>query len=219
MPTSRARKSATFPTPSLPFTWWLQLVVSLLLLGCAQPSLTNYPPKAGTAWVALGDSLTAGIGAEPGDDYPSQLGRRLGREILNFGVPGDTTADALRRLDTVLAADPRVVLVCLGGNDSLQRLPLETTLTNLRAIITGLQQHGAFVVLIGVRSATVRDQYHRPFRQLARELGALYIPNILRDVLGNGARMADPIHPNAAGYAFIAERLERELRAAKVTEL
>lgn len=193
------------------------VLLGLVALGCAKLPLTNYPPRAGSTWAALGDSLTAGEGAEPGEDYPSQLGRRLGRDILNLGVPGDTTADALRRLDDVLAADPRVVLVCLGGNDSLQRVPLETTLANLRTIVTTLQQHGAFVVLIGVRSATVRDQYHRPFRQLARELGALYIPNILHDVLGNRARMADPIHPNAAGYAHIAARLEHELRAAGIT--
>lgn len=194
------------------------IVLWSVALGCAKPTWTNYPPRGGTTWVAFGDSLTAGVGAEPGEGYPAQLGRRLGREIRNFGVPGDTTADALHRLDDVLAADPRVVLVCLGGNDSLQRVPMETTLANLRAIVLRFQQHGAFVVLIGVRSATLRDQYHRPFRQLARERGVLYIPNILQDVLGHRDRMADPIHPNATGYARIAQRLEKELRAAGVAD-
>jgi len=72
------------------------------------------------------------------------------------------------------------------------------------------------VVLIGVRSASLLDQYSQPFEQLAREANTLYIPNILAGVLANPKLMADQIHPNDAGYAEIAERLEKILRKVGV---
>ena len=74
----------------------------------------NNPPAAAGPWVALGDSLTEGYGATEGHDYPAVLGQQLGVKILNFGRSGDTTADALKRLDGVLSLNPRVVLLCLG---------------------------------------------------------------------------------------------------------
>jgi len=192
------------------------LLALICLVACSRASFTNFPPTTGLTWVAFGDSLTAGTGTTEGHDYPALLGKRLGIEILNHGVPGDTTAAGLARLDTVLAADPRVVLLCLGGNDGLQRVPLAETVANLTTIIAQLQGKGIFVVLIGVRSASLLDQYNQPFEQLAREANTLYIPNILAGVLANPKLMADQIHPNDAGYAEIAERLEKILRKVGV---
>ncbi len=85
-----------------------------------------------------------------------------------------------------------------------------------RPSIQRLQQAGAFVVLIGVRSASLIDQYHGPFKELAAEKNTLYLPNILDGVLGKTNLMADRIHPNAAGYRQIAERLANDLREAGV---
>lgn len=194
--------------------------VSAIVLGAiwlsasffSKPSYVNYPPTKGQTWVALGDSLTAGVGAGPGQDYPSQLGKRLGQGIINRGVPGDTTADALERIWQVEELDPRVVLLCLGGNDSLRQTPMDQTLLNLSAIIDRLQSKGAFIILIGIRSASVFDQFEKPLESLAKRKGALYIPNFLKGVLGNRKLMADQIHPNAEGYSRIADRLEKILR-------
>jgi acyl-CoA thioesterase-1 len=176
------------------------------------PNYVNFPPTAGEVWVAFGDSLTSGVGANAGQDYPSQLGRRLGVTIVNRGVPGNTSADALQRLGEVSALKPRVVLVCFGGNDSFQRVPLAQTVSNLSAIVDRLQADGAFVVLIGVRSASVFDEYDKAFKKLAREKRTLYVPNILKGVLGHPDLMSDQIHPNEAGYARITDRLEGILR-------
>ncbi len=172
---------------------------------------TNFPPRGGQAWVAFGDSLTSGLGAGEGEDYPAQLGKRLGVDIVNRGVPGDTTADALQRTDGVIALRPKVALVCLGGNDSIQNMPLSQTVSNLSEIIDRLQADGAFVVLLGVRSATVFDEYDDALKKLARDKHTLYVPNILKGVLGHPSLMSDQIHPNDAGYEIIAERLAKIL--------
>lgn len=193
-------------------------VSALVLVGLAlwlwrgRPvSLVNLPPTAQGPWVAFGDSLTAGTGVPPESAYPAQLGRRLGVDIVNLGASGDTTADGRARLPEALQLNPRVVLLCLGGNDSLQREPLDQTFANLAALVDAFQQTGTFVVLLGVRSASVLDKHRRRFARLAREKRVLLVPDILDGVLGTPALMADPLHPNEAGYARIAERIATAL--------
>ncbi|MBI3417312.1 MAG: arylesterase [Verrucomicrobia bacterium] len=172
----------------------------------------NFPPQAGRTWLALGDSLTAGYGAGASEDYPSVLGELLGVEIKNLGVNGQTSGEGLERIHDALALEPGVALLCLGGNDGLRQLPPHEMFANLAAIIDRLHDAGAFVVLIGIRSANLVDKNEKRFRQLAKQKQVLYVPNILRGVLGEPDLMDDMVHPNARGYRVIAERLARELR-------
>jgi len=197
----------------------LFLMGALLLAGLgvlytfrSQPAYTNFPPQKGKVWVAFGDSLTSGYGASDGHDYPAQLSQRLRFPILNLGAPGQTSQDALGRVDEVLRVNPGVVLLCFGGNDTLNQVPASETFHNLAEVIDRLQAGGAFVVLIGVHSASVRDKYHAQFKKLAQEKHALFVPNILGGVLGNPGLMSDYVHPNDEGYSVIAARLEKTLQ-------
>lgn len=176
------------------------------------PHYENFPPSAQGPWVAFGDSLTEGFGASEGHSYPARLSARLGLPVLNRGVSGETTAEALRRLETIAALRPRVVLLCFGGNDSLQQKPAEETFRNLATLIARLHQQGTFVVLLGVRSASLRDKFAAPFARLAREQKVLLVPNLLQGLLLDPRLMSDTLHPNDAGYDQIAERLETILR-------
>jgi lysophospholipase L1-like esterase len=182
--------------------WWL-----------TRPSAPiNLPPRAIGPWIAFGDSLTEGHGASEGRAYPAVLGANLGVPILNLGASGETSADGLLRLDAVAKQRPRVVLLCFGGNDALNQVPLTRTLANLGAIIDRLQAEGSFVVLIGIRSASLLDQNEKYFAQLAREKRVLYVPDMLRGVAFKPIYMSDAIHPNDEGYKRIAARLEKVLR-------
>jgi acyl-CoA thioesterase-1 len=186
----------------------LAAVAGLFYAFRAEPGYTNFPPAAGTSWVAFGDSLTSGYGASEGNDYPSLLGQRLGIPIVNLGNPGATTQDGIARIDQVLKATPKVVLLCFGGNDTLNGVPHEQTFQNISEMIDQIQRSGAFVVLIGIHSASVRDKYAHEFKQLAKAKRVLYVPNVLSGVLGNPGLMSDYVHPNDQGYALIAERLD-----------
>ena len=194
---------------------WL-LLLTLLLLGGGwfwlRPGkgarYTNSPPTARGEWVAFGDSLTQGYGAEEGGDYPNQLTKRLRLKIRNLGIPGNTTADGLARLDQATQLQPRVVLLCLGGNDALRSVPAEQTFANLGTMIDRFHQGGSFVVLLGVRSVGLSDKNAKRFDQLAKSKRVLLVPNILDGILFTPALMADEVHPNDKGYARIAERLE-----------
>src|SRR5438876_6103557 len=104
---------------------------------------------------ALGDSLTAGLGVDPADNYPSKLQRRLDAggnkyRVVNAGVSGDTSAQGLSRLASVRALRPEFVILALGANDGLRGLPIESTRRNLETIITELQRDGTRGVLAGL---------------------------------------------------------------------
>lgn len=179
-----------------------------------EAEIVNYPPK-NSQIVAFGDSLVAGVGATSGNDFVSVLSRMLGNPIVNLGVLGDTTAQGLARVDQVIAKDPGTVILLLGGNDYLKKIPQEETFANLRSIIAKLQAQGAVVVLLGVRGGILRDNFIDGFDALAEETGVIYVPDVLDGLIGRDAYMSDAIHPNDQGYAQIAERVFSAIEAAK----
>ena len=170
-------------------------------------------PTGGRTIVAFGDSLVEGRGATPGRDFVSVLARRLGTRIVNAGRSGDTTASALTRLDSdVLARDPKVVIVLLGGNDFLRRVPTEQTFANLEKIVDRIRRRGAAVILVGVSVGLLSDPYASEYTAVARRNAAGLVPDILDGIIGNNDLMSDSIHPNDRGYAIMAERLEAAVR-------
>jgi lysophospholipase L1-like esterase len=180
----------------------------LALGGCSRrPDVANLDSK-GTAIICFGDSLTQGEGASPGRDYPSLLAKALGKPVINAGVAGETTHDALRRLEAdVLAMHPRLVIVELGGNDFLRQLPWAETFANLEAIVRRIQERGAMVVILGVQPGLLGDAARGEYRRVARARRAVFVPNILEGILTNPALKSDTFHPNDQGYEQIARRV------------
>lgn len=174
--------------------------------------VTNLDSR-GTSVIAFGDSLTAGFGAAKGEDYPSKLSSVIGAPIINAGRSGDTTESALRRLeDDVLARDPRIVIVGLGGNDVLRRVPMSDTKNNLEAIVRRIQGAGAMVVLLGFEFPTFGADYGGLYEEIADENGCLLVPDVLDDILTDRTMKSDEIHPNAAGYDLMARRVSGPLQ-------
>jgi acyl-CoA thioesterase-1 len=192
-------------------------------------SLCAWAPAAGAraadppVIVALGDSLTAGLGVAPDEAYPARLQGRLTREgyryrIINAGVSGDTTAGGLRRLDWVLRAGPDIVIVALGANDGLRGQSVLAMRRNLEQIVERCQVRGARVLLAGMRlppnygDAYTRS-FARAFAQVAARAGVAFMPFLLDGVAAiPHLNQPDGIHPNARGHALIAERLWLYLR-------
>lgn len=184
-------------------------VALIAIIWMLRPSaaITNLDSK-GSAVIAFGDSLTAGYGAGPGEDYPSRLAQAVGVSVTNAGLSGETTESAAARLDAdVLAQDPRIVIVGLGGNDFLRRVPIATTEANLRDIVRRIQGAGAMVVLLGFRFPGLNANYEDMYERVAREQGCLLIEKSLAGVLTDPSLKSDEIHPNGRGYALMAERM------------
>ena len=164
------------------------------------------------AIVCLGDSLTEGVGANPGEDYPSVLSRELAFPVANLGRRGDTTAQALARLTEVLERNPRLVIVLLGGNDFLRQVPRSETKKNLAEVVRRLQAHGAMVVIAGMRLGLFIDEFSPIYEETATQLGAHYIPHVMQGILSDPQLRSDPIHPNGAGYRLLGQRIAEKLK-------
>jgi len=196
--------------------WFLALGAAALVLGAgffffsAAPDVPK-PTREGPI-VAFGDSLIYGTGSS-GGGFVKILEERVGEPIINKGVPNDTTEDGLARLDDVIALKPRIVIVLLGGNDYLKRVPQDETFANLATIIERLQSDGAAVLLLGVRGGVLRDNFAERFEELADTHGTAYVHDVLDETLGVADYMDDRVHPNDAGYHVIAERIHPVLAA------
>jgi lysophospholipase L1-like esterase len=188
------------------------LVFSIGALGCG--SSNPAAPAGAVTVVALGDSITAGFGTTAGtNDYVSRLSSRTGVAIINAGRIGDTTGDALNRLDsTVLSRNPDIVIVFLGGNDVIQSVPLQQRISNITTIAQRIRQRGAAVILVDLGTG-VLDAFGGALPGIAAQTTSRYVPGVLEGVYGVPGLMFDAIHPNDAGHAIIADRIEPALRA------
>lgn len=187
-------------------------MAALVAIGCTE----RVRPAPENAIVAVGDSLTAGYRLPPDDSWPAHLARLLGRPVINRGVSGETAAETLARVRREgLGPEPDVVIVTVGTNDILRGLPLEPLRASLRGIVEHARASGARVVVVGLEGyrSPIGYDHGAAYREIAREHGALYVPDLTRGVLGRPDTMRDAIHPNAAGNLVIAERLAAELRA------
>jgi lysophospholipase L1-like esterase len=165
--------------------------------------------------LAFGDSLTHGTGASADTAYPAVLASLSGRTVINAGVPGDTTSSGLERLPAVLNEyKPRLVLLCLGGNDMLRKQPEAATENNLRLLVQTIRASGAEVVLIGVPEPRLFGGAPDYYARVAEEMQLPLEDEIFNEVLKDNRLKSDPIHANAAGYRVVAERLDEFLREA-----
>jgi acyl-CoA thioesterase-1 len=173
---------------------------------------------AGPRIVFLGDSLTAGLGLPPAAAYPSLLQQRLNEHglkyaVVNAGVSGDTSADALSRMDWALEGDVRVLIVALGGNDGLRGLPVQQLQENLAHIIERAQARGITVVLAGMEAPPNygRDyivSFHKVYPALAQHYHVALVPFLLQNVAGiESLNQRDGIHPTAAGARIVADNV------------
>ncbi|MGN6497290.1 MAG: arylesterase [Tsuneonella sp.] len=215
---------------------WSILGAAALLAGCKgeapaptptpAPSATSTPPAAATpisgpvrTILAFGDSLFAGYGlVDPGvNSYPAQLETALRRRginahLVNAGIPGDTTAAGLQRLQFTLdgqGVKPDLALILLGGNDLLRGLPPAQTRANLEAILDAFDKRRIPVVLMGMRAPpNAGPQFQAAFDAiypaLAKEHHATLVPFFLQSVYNNRDLIQpDHIHPTTRGIGTI----------------
>ena len=182
------------------------LLTAAALAACGKKTAKHAALPRDSAVLALGDSLTYGYGASPAESYPARLATLSGWSITNGGVSGDTSAQALARLPELLREHtPRLVIISIGGNDFLHRLPESETRANIRAIIQACQAAGAEVILVGVPGVGVGAALGYPgdhplYADIAQAENIPYYANGWSQILGKESLKSDQIHPNAAGY-------------------
>jgi len=203
----------------------LPIVAVFLVMACNESSSGTAPmgpaavdkplDSAVPVVVVLGDSLTAGPGLSSAEAYPALLQARARaagypHTVVNAGVSGDTTTDAIERFERVLVPDTRVLVVALGANDGLRGHSIDTMKANLRRIIERAKSREIQVLLCGMETPPSHGwdysiRFHNVFPELARELEVPLMPFLLAGVFGDDRlNLPDRFHPNAAGMRVIA---------------
>jgi lysophospholipase L1-like esterase len=194
----------------------IALLAAALLLAACGPSVPKLPKlDAGAVVLAFGDSLTYGTGASPEQAYPAVLERLIARKVVGAGVPGETSAQGVRRLPAVLEdVKPQLLILCHGGNDFLQRSGEEAAARNVREMIRLARAQGVAVMLLATPKPGFGASRVKFYEEIGRELAVPVEADVLADVLGSNKYKSDLVHPNAEGYARIARAVADLLRAA-----
>lgn len=167
--------------------------------------------------LALGDSLTEGLGVAPDDNYPAQLEAKLqemgyvNTTVVNSGLSGETSTGLVNRLDWVAQTKPDITILTIGANDAIRGLDVTTIEANIRTAVKSLQDNGSEVILGGMQIYdNLGNDYVRSFSaiypRVAEDMGIAMIPFFL-DGVGGDAKLnqADAIHPNKEGYTVIVD--------------
>jgi len=182
---------------------------AFLLVGCAEREIKNLDSR-GKNIICFGDSITFGYGASPGEDYPSALAKSLEIPVINAGIDGDTSTEALQRIDSdVLNRNPLLVIIEFGGNDFLRKVPMEITINNIKQMVERIQVKGAMVAIADISAGMFFSEYRKAFQTLAREKQAMFIPHILSGIITTPSMKSDFLHPNANGYKMVSQRIQR----------
>ncbi|MGQ0442656.1 MAG: arylesterase [Methylophilaceae bacterium] len=207
--------STLFMNAEMKNLFYLFLLI-LFFSACRAEKLAAIP--SGSTVVVLGDSLSYGTGAAENEDYPTLLAASTGWNIVNAGVPGDTTEDGLARLADLLAEhQPTLLVIELGGNDFLRGVSVSQTIANLKTIITEAKSKNITVLLVAIpafsplKAAIGGLSDHPLYEEMAEEMQVLLIEDIFSDVLSKNSLKADHIHPNAKGYRVVEENMRASL--------
>ncbi len=225
----------------------LILLTSIFLLGCKKPAETeaaNEPQTTEATTVnspvtvndasnadtinevalsqpltilALGDSLTEGLGVERDGNYPAQLEAKLKEmgyvnvDVVNSGLSGETSTGLVNRLDWVSQTEPDITILTIGANDAIRGLDIATIEKNIRTAVTHLQDNGSEVILGGMQIYdNLGNDYVKSFSaiypRIAEDMNLKMIPFFLEGVGGDPElNQADAIHPTKEGYTIIVD--------------
>ncbi len=186
------------------------LTAAALLGACGSPQLPRLGPDA--TILAFGDSLTHGVGASPEASYPAVLAKRLEREVVRSGEPGELASEGRQRLPRVLdRVEPDLVLLCHGGNDILDGRDPAAIRADVEAMVRTIQDRGMAVVLIGVPARSQLGGTAELYYEVAEATGVPLEATALETIVADASLKSDPVHPNAAGYRKLAQAVHRLL--------
>lgn len=167
--------------------------------------------------LALGDSLTEGLGVDSDANYPAQLEASLkelgytNAKVINSGLSGETSTGLVNRLDWVAQTKPDITILTIGANDAMRGLDVVTIEANIRTAVKTLQDNGSHVILGGMSIYdNLGNDYVSAFSDIyprvAKDMNVPLIPFFLEGVGGDPElNQADAIHPTKEGYQIIVK--------------
>jgi acyl-CoA thioesterase I len=189
------------------------IVAAIVVSACGGSTPKVARLDRGAVVLAFGDSLTFGTGAAKDESYPAILARDTGLQVVNAGVPGEVSADGLARLPEALdESQPKLLILCHGGNDFLQKLDEGAAAGNVRAMVQLAKSRGIPVLLLATPKPGIPPSVPKFYGEIAAEARIPLEGDILKSVLLDSSLKSDMVHPNGKGYGVIAAAVEKVLR-------
>lgn len=187
------------------------ILVSFFLFACSEPRFD--PVFEDGVILAFGDSLTEGVGVAEDDSYPAVLAELTGIKVINAGISGETTAEGLSRLPTVLdRTQPDLMILFEGANDILRDHDLRATRENLARMIEIASDRNIDVLLVGVPAKKLLSDTAPFYGELAERYDLVFEDNVVAKLLRDPDLKSDMVHFNEAGYQFLAESIYKRLK-------
>jgi len=202
---------------------FLTLFVFLLIQGCGEEPVPPPPPAAVTPAyegiiVAVGDSLTEGLGLEEEFAYPAVLERKLRDlgypyQVVNAGISGETSSGTVARIKWIITLKPDIVILVIGANDGFRGIDPDLIKTNIQKIVKELKAQNVTVVLGAMQIVQNLGQnyttaFEKIYPAVAQSETIILTPFFLNGVAANRKlNQADGIHPTADGYQVIVDNI------------
>lgn len=194
---------------------FLNFLIIILLTACGSDAPQLSKLSSNDVILAFGDSLTEGVGAKENESYPAVLQSLSGRTVVNAGISGEQSAPGLARLPALLEEhQPKLLILCHGGNDILRKKNLAKMQENVTAMIQLAQNKGIPVVMLGVPNFGLFLSSYEGYKTVADSTGVIFIEDLVSDILSDDALKADSVHPNKDGYKIMAETIYSKLQDA-----
>ena len=191
---------------------WLIVIALIVLAGCMKREIKNVNSN-GKNIICFGDSITYGYGVKPEEGFCPILSKMVTMPVINAGIDGDTSTEALRRFKAdVLDRQPYLVIIEFGGNDFLRKTPMEVTVSNIQQMVSAAQEQGAIVAIADISAGLFLREYRVALSKLAAKNNAIFIPSILSKIITNPALKSDFMHPNSEGYKIVASKIHRYIK-------
>jgi len=170
--------------------------------------------KPNSKILSFGDSITYGYNLKKEQNYPSKLSKLLNIEVVNSGINGNTTEDGLNRIEEEInLISPDLIILCLGGNDFIQKIPVEETKENLIKIIKIIKKKNIKIILIGTPNLNIYGFYSMDFfEDIAKKENIILNNKVLLKIIKNNNLKIDEVHPNEKGYEILSKEISKMIK-------
>lgn len=193
----------------------INLVLIVLLTACGSDTPQLARLSVNDVILAFGDSLTEGVGAKESESYPAVLQSLSSRTVINAGISGEESTPGLARLPALLEEhNPKLLILCHGGNDILRKKNINNMKQNVRQMIQLAKDKNIPVVLLGVPNFGLFLSSHEVYIDIAESTDVIFIEDLIPSILEDKSLKADTVHPNKDGYKVMAEKIYSILQEA-----
>ncbi len=189
-------------------------IIILILLSLNKNEEKTMTLTENSTILAFGDSITDGFSASKEESYPYLLSKLTDLQVINAGVNGDTSADGLKRLSELLEdSSIKLMILCFGGNDIIQKKSMSELKNNLKTIIQKAKAKNIDVLLVSVPNISLFGLSPLElYEEIADEEDIYLLSGLIADILSQPSLKSDHIHPNALGYKKMADEIYEALK-------